>query len=308
MIAQITDDELLAGERQRGLAHANARRLRPRGPDDTTTDDDAAWLTWERDWLDDRRQDVAAAAAQAPRAPADFIRWFAGLRETGPGQGDPLFPWLAQHASREDMCWFLTQEAAGEAGFDDLVALTQVKLPTRAKLELARNYWDEMGRGSIDGMHGRMLDQLVESLDLPVTIDSTVWPALALGNLMLGLASRREYTYHAIGALGVVELTAPGRVAEVASGLRRLGIGATERRYFEVHAVLDQKHSATWNSEVIMPLVADDPRTAGWIAEGALMRLTAGAQCFACYRRWFSHNAQSGKLLSSPRSDSGVAR
>ena len=50
-----------------------------------------------------------------------------------------------------------TQEAAGEAGFDDLVAMTQVKLPTRAKLELARNYWDEMGRGNPKGMHGPML-------------------------------------------------------------------------------------------------------------------------------------------------------
>ena len=64
------------------------------------------------------------------------------------------------------MRWFLTQEAAGEAGFDDLVAYTQVKLPARAKLELARNYWDEMGRGNAKGMHGPMLERLVEALAL----------------------------------------------------------------------------------------------------------------------------------------------
>ena len=52
------------------------------------------------------------------------------------------------------MLWFLTQEVAGEAGFDDLLAMTQVKMPVTAKLEMARNYWDEMGRGRDTAMHG----------------------------------------------------------------------------------------------------------------------------------------------------------
>ena len=83
-----------------------------------------------------------------------FIAWFEELRENGPGQGDPLFPWLATTATREQMRWFLTQEVAGEAGFDDLLALTQIKMSERAKLEMARNFWDEMGRGAGKG-HAR---------------------------------------------------------------------------------------------------------------------------------------------------------
>src|SRR3546814_13452885 len=94
------------------------------------------------------RAEVADEAALAPTEAGDFLAWFEGLRETGPGQGDPLFPWLASHASKEELRWFFEQEAAGEAGFDDLVAMTQVKMPVQAKLELARNYWDEMGRGN----------------------------------------------------------------------------------------------------------------------------------------------------------------
>ena len=57
-------------------------------------------------------------------------------------------------------------EVAGEAGFDDLVALTQVRLPKRAKLGLARNYWDEMGRGNAKGMHGPMLETLSTAMAL----------------------------------------------------------------------------------------------------------------------------------------------
>ena len=78
----------------------------------------------------------------------------------GPGQNDPLFPWLERLASFEEMKWFLEQEVSGEAGFDDLVALTQIKMPQTPKLEMARNYWDEMGRGNAQGMHGPMLTRL----------------------------------------------------------------------------------------------------------------------------------------------------
>ncbi len=274
----------------RGLARFNARRLAPQGPGDV---DD--WEERQRDELDLRRREhafveaeralVAVEAARVPRDVRGFVAWFAGLAEHGPGQGDALFPWLAHHATMEQMRWFLTQEAAGEAGFDDLVALSQIKMPDRVKVELARNYWDEMGRGHTQGMHGRLLDELVAHLGLQPEIGTTLWPALALGNLMVAFATDRRYAYHALGALGVIELTAPGRVAQVDAGLRRLGLGAAERRYFELHAVLDVKHSQGWNAEVLAPLVEAAPGLAPWLAEGALLRLRAGEQCFRAYRR-----------------------
>lgn len=284
-VHQECDYDAVACELHRRLARGNARRLTPRGPDEPSQrHGEQDLLAWQRRFLAEERAHIARQAAQAPTTTREFLTWFSALRENGPGQGDPLFPWLAEHATMMDMRWFLGQEAAGEAGFDDLVALAQVKLPARPKLEMARNYWDEMGRGQQEGMHGGLLDHLVQHLDLPVAIETTVWPALALGNLMVALATERDHAYHAIGALGVIELTAPGRVVQVAAGLRRLGIAARERRYFDLHAVLDVKHSQAWNSEVIAPLVDQDPRIATWIAEGALMRLSAGARCFASYR------------------------
>jgi hypothetical protein len=172
---------------------------------------------------------------------------------------------------------------AGEAGFDDLVALTQVKLPLRPKLELARNYWDEMGRGHESGVHGELLAGLGVQLAIEPGAD-VVWESLALGNLMIALAINRHYAYQSIGALGVIELTAPGRAVLVNEGLRRLGVNAEARRYFALHATLDVKHSAAWNREVIAPLVAQDGAVATAIAEGALLRLRAGERCFERYR------------------------
>ena len=271
----------------RRLAHWNHRRLDAGLPvlaRQADLREEHAMRRLEGVWVEAFRAEVADRAAEAPTDPDGFVAWFEGLKTTGPGQGDPLFPWLAQAASLDELRWFLTQEAAGEAGFDDLVAMTQVKLPTSAKLELARNYWDEMGRGAEGGMHGPMLARTVTGLGLEPSIETTVWPSLALANTLTAFATTRRYAYHSVGALGVVELTAPTRVAEVAAALKRLGCEPRVRKYFDLHAVLDVKHSEEWNREALRPLVAEDPARAQAIAEGALMRLISGQRCFEAYR------------------------
>jgi heme oxygenase-like protein len=236
-------------------------------------------------FVEAERQKVQPLLTDIPEQADAFVSWFEQLKHDGPGQGDPLFPWLANKATYEQMRWFLHQEVAGEAGFDDLVALTQVKMPVVAKLELARNYWDEMGRGNESGMHGPMLSRLAAAFGVAPTPETTVWEALALGNLMSTLAANRRYAYQSIGALGAIELTAPTRAGHVATALRRLGMDGKARVYFELHATLDVRHSEAWNREVIHSLVAENPDTALPIAEGAMLRLTAGARCFHRYRR-----------------------
>lgn len=285
-IAQLGESQFLQQDFQQRLSHWNRDRLAPGFPEDWDAQfrDDQAMTRLEHGFMEELRAQVRERAEQAPTDPDNFIAWFEGLKENGPGQNDALFPWLAEQATRDEIRWFLTQEAAGEAGFDDLVALTQVKLPTSAKLELARNYWDEMGRGNERGMHGPMLSQLVEILDLSPTIETTAWESLALANAMTAMATQRVYAWHSVGALGVIELTAPWRSAHTAAALKRIGLSQSERRYFDLHAVLDVKHSRDWNELAIKPLVAEDPRRATAIAEGALIRLSCGERCFNRYR------------------------
>ncbi|KQW66989.1 hypothetical protein ASE17_19790 [Phenylobacterium sp. Root77] len=278
--------DLLGGDLQRRLAEWNHVRLDPTTPAADWREQlltHAQIAIFEGEFVEAWRHDIRNLAARAPRDEDGFVAWFEELKLTGPGQNDPLFPWLAERATLEEMRWFLLNEVAGEAGFDDLVAMTQVKMPVTAKLELARNYWDEMGRGAEAGMHGPMLADLSRDLDLKPEISTTVCEALALGNLLVAFASNRRYAYHSIGALGAVELTAPWRADLVAKGLKRLGVGKT-RKYFALHATLDIAHSEAWNAEVLRPLVRENPDCATFIAEGALMRLDAGRRCFEAYR------------------------
>ncbi|WP_194248154.1 iron-containing redox enzyme family protein [Caulobacter sp. RHG1] len=271
----------------RGLAHWNHQRLAPAEPGEDwrrELDENSRMLRLEGEFIEAFRAQIAPLVADVPTDPEGFIAWFEALKEHGPGQWDPLFDWLEGAASLDDLKWFLTQEAAGEAGFDDLVAMTQVKVPDRAKLELARNYWDEMGRGSARGMHGPMLSRTTETLGLTPTIDSTLWQSLCLANVMTAFATTRRYVWQSIGALGVVELTAPTRVACVDAGLKRAGVSPEARKYFALHAQLDIEHSKAWNAEALIPLVTEDPSRARFIAEGAVMRLICGEQCFETYR------------------------
>ena len=271
----------------RGLAHWNHERLAPAEPGEDwrrELDENARMLRLEGEFVEAFRAQVAPLVADTPTDPEGFIAWFEALKEHGSGQWDPLFDWLEGEASLDDLKWFLTQEAAGEAGFDDLVAMTQVKVPDRAKLELARNYWDEMGRGSARGMHGPMLSRTTATLGLTPTIDGTLWQSLCLANTMTAFATTRRYVWQSIGALGVVELTAPTRVACVDAGLKRVGVSPEARKYFALHAQLDIEHSKAWNAEALIPLVTEDPARARFIAEGAVMRLICGEQCFDTYR------------------------
>ena len=270
-----------------GLARWNRRRLAVQTPDadwSMTLNNDVRMMRLEGAFIEAFRAEIAPLVAAVPSDPEGFIAWFEDLKQSGPGQYDPLFAWLETEASLEQIKWFLTQEAAGEAGFDDLVAMTQVKLPARPKLELARTYWDEMGRGKEAGMHGPMLDRTVEGLGLTPSIEGTLWQSLALANTMTAFATTRRYVYQSIGALGVVELTAPTRVACVDEGLKRLGVAPEQRKYFALHAQLDIEHSRAWNAEALIPLVEAAPDCARHLAEGAVMRLICGEQCFEAYR------------------------
>ena len=286
---QLADTRILGNldEQQRRLLAFNRQRLSPGCIADDwreRLEQDHRILVAEGEFIEAERRRIRPFVENVPKASDAFIQWFENLRATGPGQGDLLFPWLAESASLSDMRWFLSQEVAGEAGFDDLVSLSQIKLPDRPKLEMARNYWDEMGRGNEKGMHGPMLARLARYFEIAASSTEIVAESIALGNLMIGLAANRRYAFQGIGALGVIELTAPTRAIFVEQGLRRLGVRADARQYFAVHAILDIEHSKAWNSEVLAPLVEEDGRRARWLAEGAMMRLVAGQRCFTRYR------------------------
>ncbi|MES2822372.1 MAG: iron-containing redox enzyme family protein [Pseudomonadota bacterium] len=252
--------------------------------------------TWENDelaafehrmlqgrYLEEQRTAIAAMVPQHTHSADHFARWLESLAEFGPGNHHPLFDWLANDATLTQMKWFLTQEIIVETGFGDLLSCTQIGLPEQAKLECARNYWDEMGRGKPGATNNVLLNRMIDGLNLKSCIDSTVTESLARSNMMLGLATTRRYTYQSLGALGVAELTAPQRTAKVSLGMQRLGLSPWIRSFYDLNTALNVAHQRSWMAEIIHPLVAANPECAQFIAEGALMRLHGDQLCFNRY-------------------------
>jgi hypothetical protein len=239
----------------------------------------------EARFLEEERAQTQAQVARMPRDPKGFIEWFVELKESGPGQYDPFFDYLAYDADRSELKYFIKQEFCGEIGFDDLVALTQVRFPEQAKLELARNFWDEQGQGKREDIHGPLYVTMAHEMGVHDTRESELlWETLAVANILTGLACNRRYAWHSLGAMSVLELTSPTRASRVAKGLDRIGASASACRYFELHTVVDVEHWKGWLAEVIVPLLAENPDVAVPLAEGALLRLNSGARLIRKYR------------------------
>ncbi|MBA2657146.1 MAG: iron-containing redox enzyme family protein [Tatlockia sp.] len=277
------------------LASFNYKRLEPKLPSIDWKKDlnyEIKMRAIEQEMLEKEISLIKPFMEGMPLIVNEFLKWFEELVNIGPGQNDPLFDWLEETANREEMTWFIRQEIAGEAGFEDLAALTQIKMPAQPKLEFARNYWDEMGRGHKKGMHGPMLVSLAQELKIiPPTPEEIITEAAALSNIMIAMAINRTYAYHSAGALGAIELTAPGRAIKIYNGLKRLGLSPEAQHYYLLHSSIDIKHSKAWNTEVFLPLITDNPSLICPIAEGALLRLNAGKRCFERYRQELCENS-----------------
>lgn len=186
-----------------------------------------------------------------------------------------VYTWLASVATREQVVEFLRWEGGPDAGFDDLVAACQIGLASQAKMELATNYWDEMGNGDPAAVHTTLHDQLAAALDLR-RIPWSAQPVSALARDALGgmLATSRWLQPEMLGALGLIELEAGPRCRLVLQALQRVGASADAMRFYEVHAEVDPRHGKDWLENAITPTLQAHPEWSARILRGALWRET----------------------------------
>ena len=193
----------------------------------------------------------------------------------------PIYQWLAEHATWQQLVHFMAVEGGPDAGFDDLVAITQVGITGPAKVVLAHNYWDEMGRGRLEDVHTVLHDDLVAAVDMPhIARRNLPLPALqraALGGL---LATNRRLQPEMLGALGLLELQAGPRCRLVVKALRRLGAPAEALPFYEVHASIDPRHGKEWLEQAVVPLVEHDPTWGPGVIRGALWRSAVNEALF----------------------------
>jgi len=217
----------------------------------------------------------------APRGPSPTDAC-AALRRIARRDDDGVYDWLAADADDDQLRRFLALEGGPDAGFDDLVAICQVGVGGGAKVVLAANYWDEMGRGQAGDVHTVLHDRMVTALGLPAASRSRL-PQSSLDRVALNglLATNRWLQPELIGALGLTELQAGPRCRKVVQALVRLGAPAEARPFYEEHATVDPRHGKEWLDGVVGPLVAENPSWAPRIVRGAAWRAEVNRRLFA---------------------------
>jgi len=236
---------------------------------------------WERDMLRRARSAYHLSPEPLPSRPGEFAAWYRDTAFAHPLYEHDLYTFVASEADRRQLEWFFRMECAGEAAFDDLVALAQVGTRGEVKIEMASNYWDEMGRGKSHAVHTHLFHKLISDLALEAPPASALpWQVLAGVNVMLWCSIPRRNAFRAQGALGAVELLAPQRCTRVVHGALRVGIRKKTVVYYGAHAIIDVGHAEGWLSHVIEPQVRSIPQSRIGIAEGLIVRADASLDYF----------------------------
>jgi len=236
---------------------------------------------WEEDMLRRVHSSHDLSESSLPADAAEFAQWFRDTAFAHPLYEHDLYAFLASDATREQLEWFFRMECAGEAAFDDLVALAQVGTRGEVKMEMASNYWDEMGKGKPHAVHTHLFHQLIEGLNIKAPDASSLpWQVLAGVNVMLWSCIPRRNAFRAQGTLGAVELLAPQRCTRVVHGALRVGMKKKSVVYYGAHAIIDIGHAEGWLDHVVKPQVALHPQSRVGIAEGLIARADASLDYF----------------------------
>ena len=239
----------------------------------------------EAAWLEELERDWQAAGSLTESSSVERV--VSAMRAVAAKDRLPhAYRWLAKEASWSELVDFLALEGGPDGGFDDLVAVCQIGLSGSAKLELGKNYWDEMGQGDPDGVHTVLHQRLSAAIEMP-HVPRSAMPVEALERAALGglLSTNRWLQPEMLGALGLLELQAGPRCRLVLQGFDRLGAPADAYPFYVEHAEVDPIHGRDWMDKAVVPTVTEKPAWGPRIVKGAWWRSTVNLRFFEAVRR-----------------------
>jgi len=216
------------------------------------------------------------SVAGYPDGGKPYVHWLKGIVNEHPAGWHPLYhEYFANGGSEADLRLLLAQESTLDPRFDDILAAMQIGRCGGEKLEIAANYWDEMGNGDADQVHTHLFGATMAALgiDSDYLEKALMLEATISGNISACLALSRRHYYKAVGYFGVTEYLAPRRFRCIVDTWRRLGLPEVGITYHHLHIGVDAGHAAGWFKNVVVPLVEAEPMAGREIALGASIRL-----------------------------------
>ncbi|MCQ6553737.1 iron-containing redox enzyme family protein [Streptomyces sp. C10-9-1] len=216
---------------------------------------------------------------ELPSEPRRYLSW---LKQTARNHRVYKHPYyhefIRNDATENDLRNYVMQESVVDGRFDDLLAMMQVGTAGAAKLEIASNFWDEMGNGDPAEVHTHLFNKIFEVFEIPEEELERSLSATSLlnGNLAVLLARYRALYGESVGFLGMTEWMAPDRFVQVVHAWERLGLPDVGITYHRLHITIDSQHAQGWFHNVVLP-AAESPAMRRAIARGVLWRLNSSA-------------------------------
>jgi Iron-containing redox enzyme len=216
----------------------------------------------------------------APVEPRAYLSWLKAQARGHRVYKHPYYrSFIRDHATPDDLRAYVIQESVVDGKFDDLLAMMQVGTSGAAKMEIAANFWDEMGNGNAAEVHTHLFNNIFKVFDIQAEEMERSLTATALlsGNLAVLLCRYRRYYPEAVGFLGMTEWLVPERFTQVLHAWDRLGLPADGIIYHRLHVTIDSQHAAGWFHNVVLP-AAQSPQMRNGMARGTLWRLNSSAR------------------------------
>lgn len=229
------------------------------------------------------REDRRIAPGLIESAPSDPKKYVSWLKAQARGHRVFKHPFytdfIRNHANSEHIRTYMIQESVVDGRFDDLLALMQLGSSGPTKMEIANNFWDEMGNGNPDEVHTHLFNQIFEVFEVSAEElnQSLTATSLLSGNLAVMLCRYRQSFPEAVGFLGMTEWLVPDRFVNVVHAWERLGLPDVGIVYHRLHITVDSLHAAGWFHNVVEPAATSDYMRRG-ITRGTLWRLNSSCQ------------------------------
>jgi Iron-containing redox enzyme len=215
------------------------------------------------------------------------------LAADNPGVNHPLFAYLSDRASREDLEVFLHCDLIRNEIVDDEIALLMVGLQGMQKAVVAANLWDECGRGKLENFHTYWLRRLLEASDgwdrLYQYRQRHPWFAKITSNFLTALLTRPSRKQMAYGCFFIFESWVEPHFRAILNGMQRVGLTADDMTiYFAAHIAIDPRHSRELSDALRVQQPALDARELHDVMYGAYLATNVGKRQFDCVLEYLS--------------------
>jgi hypothetical protein len=201
------------------------------------------------------------------RGAAETLRALAGA------DGPSLSAWILEHGSLEQMREFCIHRSQYQLTEADPHTWVIPRLRGRAKSAFVTIQFDEYGNGRAGEMHAELFAETMRALALDDRYGAHLGrlPAatLATGNLVTMFGLHRRWRAAAVGHLALFEMTSVGPMGRYSDTLRRLGVPASARRFYDVHVAADAVHERIALDDMIGDFVDRNPDAEADVVFGA---------------------------------------